>query len=484
MRNRNLKLNQRRNRRVPPSSRRVSSRLRPSALMVAGRELVAFHELFAEHFDRIEQRCWSAFYLSGQLSNVERKTIEPMVLALRGVEPETIRAVQQFIGQSRWAPLPLIVQLEALVADWLGEPDGVVIVDGSGFPKRGAHSAGVARQYCGRLGKVENCQEGVFAVYASSRGHAFLNGQLYLPEKWLEPAYAEHRMRCGIPPHTTFQTEPQIAVGLIRQLVEHARVPFRWVTADEEFGRNPGFLDSLAMLQKWYLAEVPANTRVWLRTPHVQAPGQGLLGRPRVYPRVWRSAPLPRSVQEVAASLSASAWKRRLIKEGGKGPMWAEFAWLRVTTIRDKLPGPRVWLLLQRSVGPRPEIKYYLSNAPASCPSTELVRLTGYRWPIETAFEEAKGEVGMAHYETRSWQGWHHHMVQSFMAHLFLVRLQHVLQKKSGHYHQSDAGHHRSCDRQRASRRSRHARLRSLSSEAKSQRLSFTPQAHALSIAV
>lgn len=188
MRNRNLKLNRRRNRRMPPSGRKASSRLRPSALMVAGRERVAFHELFAEHFDRVEQRGWSAFYLCGQLSNVERKTIEPMVLALRGVEPGTIRAVQQFIGQSRWAPLPLIVQLEALVANWLGERDGVVIVDGSGFPKRGDHSAGVARQYCGRLGKVENCQEGVFAVYASSRGHAFLNGQLYLPDKWLEPA--------------------------------------------------------------------------------------------------------------------------------------------------------------------------------------------------------------------------------------------------------------------------------------------------------
>jgi SRSO17 transposase len=166
------KVNRRCRRQAPPSGRRASARRRESSRITARHELVAFHQAFAAHFHRAEQRCWSAFYLCGQLADLERKTIEPMELALLGVVPEVIRAVQQFIGQSPWTIEPLIVQLEALVVDTLGDPEGVLIVDGSGFPKRGQHSAGVARQYCGRLGKVENCQEGVFLVYASLKGQA------------------------------------------------------------------------------------------------------------------------------------------------------------------------------------------------------------------------------------------------------------------------------------------------------------------------
>lgn len=256
---------------APPSGRRPSARLRESSLVTARQALVSFHTLFAPHFHRAEQRCWSAFYLCGQLASLERKTIEPMVLALLGRAPELIRAVQQFIGQSPWAIEPFIVQLEALVADTLGDPDGVIIADGSGFPKRSQHSAGVAWQYCGRLGKVENCQEGVFLVYASAKGQAFLNGRLYLPADWFTPDYADRWEQCGIPRLTPFQTEPEIALELIRQVVDRDRVAFRWVTADADFGRDPGFVDGLAALGKWYLAEVPKSTRAWLRTPRVRA---------------------------------------------------------------------------------------------------------------------------------------------------------------------------------------------------------------------
>jgi SRSO17 transposase len=418
------------------------------------------------------------------LSDLERKTIEPMVLALWGRAPEVIRAVQQFIGQSPWAIAPLLAQLEALVADTLGEPAGVLIVDGSGFPKRGKSSAGVARQYCGRLGKVENCQEGVFLVYASVKGQAFLNGRLYLPEDWFAPEYAERWQECGIPKPTPFQTEPRIALELIRQIVERDQVAFRWVTADADFGRDPGFLEGVAGLGKWYLAEVPKSTRVWLRTPRVQAPGPSLIGRPRLYPRVYPSASPAQTVEDIADRWPAARWKRRCIKEGSQGPLWAEFVWLRVTALRDELPGPRQWLVIRRSLDQARKIKYYLSNAPADCPPAELVRLTGYRWPMETAIEEAKGEAGMDHYETRSWLGWHHHMAQTFLAHLFLVRLQQVLQKKSRHHPQPGAPTHCRSHRPRFWRPPRYLGLHSVLAAAQSSGVSLTSPAHVAPAAV
>ncbi len=188
-------------------------------------------------------------------------------------------------------------------------------------------------------------------------------------------------------------------------------------------------MQGISDLGKWYLAEVPADTRVWTRTPPVEPPGRGPLGRPRLYPRVAKSAPSPERVEVLAEQLSRAQWKRYLIKEGSKGPLLADFAFMRVTLVRQALPGPRGWLVLRRSVTAPTETKFYLSNAPARCAPKELVHVSGMRWPIETLLKEGKGEVGMDHYETRTWLGWHHHMAQTFMAHLFLRRLQLVFKK-------------------------------------------------------
>jgi hypothetical protein len=144
---------------------------------------------------------------------------------------------------------------------------------------------------------------------------------------------------------------------------------------------------------------------------------------------VAKNAPRARELRDIAVSLPKSAWARYTFKEGSKGPMVAEFAFLRVTTVRDKLPGPRVWAVFRRSLEPQPEVKFYLSNAPLTCARYELAQLSGLRWPVETALEEGKGEVGMDHYETRSWRGWHHHMAHTFLAHLFLMRLRLVFKK-------------------------------------------------------
>ena len=419
-------------RQPPASGRKPSRHLKAGDIATIGDELIAFQREYHSVFQRREQRHCSMFYLCGQLSGLERKTIEPMVMALDGPDLNAIRALQQFIGQSPWSAPDAIKQHQRMVAEALGDPLGVVIVDGSGFPKQGPYSAGVAYQYCGHLGKVANCQEGVFAVYATRHGYTFLDGRLYVPEPWFATGHQTLRERCGIPDKLNFQTEPALALAMVTDMHTAGVVPFRWVACDEHYGQNTAFLDGIAALGKWYFAEVPNDTRVWLRTPAVEPPGRGPLGRPRIHPRVARHAPAARELRAIAASLPRSAWKRYLIKEGSKGPMWAEFAFLRVTTVRNSLPGPRVWAVLRRSLSAPVELKFHVSNASLDCERRDLAQMSGWRWPVETSFEEAKGEVGMDHYETRSWLGWHHQMVQSFMAHLFLTRLRLRLKKSPG----------------------------------------------------
>ena len=403
--------------------------LAPRDLEAMAEELMTYHTRFHDLFQRREQREWSAFYLRGQLADLERKTVEPMVLALHGPDLAVVRAGQQFLGDGAWADEPILARHQRLVAESLGEPDGVVIFDGSGFPKQGTHSVGVAPQYCGALGKIANCQQGVFAAYTSRKGHTFLDRRLYMPEDWFDDAHASLRQRYGVPPELRFQTEPQLALEMLRGLVARAAVPFRWVVADEHYGMIPTFLDGVAATGKWYFAEVPASTKVWEGTPRVEPAGVGSRGRPRKHPRVVAGTPSAEEVRQLAARLPARTWRRCTIKEGSKGPIEADFAFVRVTRARRGRPGLAGWLILRRSLTETTEVKYFLSNAPGSCPQTTLVRVSGLRWPVETALEEAKGELGMDHYEVRTWRGWHHHMTQTFLAHHFLVRLRLQLKK-------------------------------------------------------
>ena len=418
-------------RRPPASGRKPSDKMSARDVIMSGDELLAFHRQFQAMFKRREQRIWSLRYLCGQLADLERKTIEPMILAQIGADPNAIRGMQQFIGRGAWDSTPLMIHAQSLVSRWFGEDDGVVIVDGSGFPKEGRHSVGVARQYCGHLGKIANCQEGVFLVYASRHGYAFLDERLYMPEEWFRDESRKRWKACEIPETVVFHTEPELGLEMIGALVERGVIPFRWVACDESYGKIPAFLDGIASLGKCYLAEVPSDTRVWLRRPAIEPPGCGPLGRPRIHPRVKPSAPRPVELCALMDQLPAKAWHRRIIKEGSKGPLMVELAFVRVTPVRDQLPGSRGWAIFRRSLGLQHETKFYLSNAPTNCPPAELTRITGMRWPVETAFEEAKGEVGLDHYETRTWQGWHHHMLQSFLAHLFLMRLRLLFQKKA-----------------------------------------------------
>jgi SRSO17 transposase len=464
------------NRLPPASGRKPFGKLSAQAIEESAAELVGFHEHFERCFQRREQRQWSLFYLCGQLSKLERKNIEAMVLALHGAKVNAVRDLQRFMSEGSWNQEAMLEQHQRLVGEWLGEMGGVVIADGSGFPKKGQYSVGVAPQYCGHVGKIANSQQGVFLVYASSRGQAFLDERLYVPEVWFSATYQKYWPTCRIPQELSFRSEPELALEMITGLVHKAELPFGWVVADEGYGRNPDFCDGIAALGRCYMVEVPVDTRVWLRTPRVELPGPGLLGRPRLYPRVARNAPQPREVRQLISDLPKSKWLRRTIKQGSKGPIVAEFAFFRVTVLRDKLPGPRLWLVVRRSLGAKPEVKFYLSNAPTTCPKAEFVRVSGMRWPVETVLEEGKSEVGMDHYETRTWSAWHPHMIHTFVAHLFWVRLCQLWQKKSCPDHFPGSPTHRSGHRRRSHSFSRYPGRPPLSPISQPRRLLLSSQ--------
>jgi SRSO17 transposase len=401
--------------------------LSPEEIAELADELVDYHTEFADLYYRVEQAHWGYKYLQGLMLPIERKAIQPMALALKG---GNIQAMQQFIGQGGWQDEPVLGKHRQLVGQTLGEADGVFILDGSGFPKKGEHSVGVARQWCGVLGKVENCQVGVFAAYASRQGYTLVDRRLYLPEEWFDQAHAERWQKCGIPEETTFQTKPELGLEMVQELVAEGHLPAQWVTVDEAFGRSTAFLDGVAQLNLWYLAEVPVDTEVWPQRPQTELPAGSGQGRPPTRVRLKAGEPTPQRVDVLADTIPADEWCPYLIKEGSQGPMVAEFAFRRVVAVRDGLPGPDVWLVLRRSLGSNPEPKFYLSNAPAETAETGLVRVVGLRWPIETAIEEGKGGLGMDHYEVRTWLGWHHHMTLCLLAHHFLVRTQRRLKKR------------------------------------------------------
>jgi SRSO17 transposase len=434
--------------------------LRPEDLADVGKELAAYQAHFAPLFARREQRGWAAVYLRGLLlTDVRRKNVEAMALRLLGAGPDAarqVRALQQFIGEGGWDDDAILAEHQRLVAETLGEPDGVLILDGSDVPKRGVHSAGVAAQWCGATGKTDNCQAGVFLGYASRQGYTLLDRRLYLPEPWFDDAHATRWQACGIPAETRFQTKAELGAELVEQMCQRGELPASWLVCDEWFGRNQALLDRVDAAGLWYLAEVPRTTQVWpLREP---TDGRRVRPRPRAWlppratsgkgrkgthERLHPASPPALPLETLAGQMSARRWRRYRILEGRKGPIVADFVALRALAsrsgYREGVPGPAVWVVMRRPVPApgstdpttAPELKYYLSNAPADTPLTELIRICGMRWPIECCFEEGKGELGLDQYELRFWRGWYHHMTLVILAHHFLVRLRQRLMARA-----------------------------------------------------
>ena len=289
-----------------------------------------------------------------------------------------------------------------MVIQRLGYAPGIGVIDESGFGKWGDKSAGVGRQYCGRAGKVENCQVGVYLGYVTPTGAAFLDCQLYLPQAW-----CEDRARCQtakIPDGVTFQTKPQIAQALLEQAWAEA-IPLQWVVGDTLYGNSPGLRDAIQHHGRYYVLAIGAHHHVM---------------------PIEQRQTLP--LNSLVTELPEADWQRLCFRMGEKGLIWYEWLALRVTLANDTVG--EQWLLIQRTLGKTSTYTFWLSNAPLQTPITELAAVALARHPIEHLLEEAKGEVGMADYEVRHWHGWHRHMTLVLLAHTWLKLLQHDQREK------------------------------------------------------
>jgi SRSO17 transposase len=354
---------------------------------------------------RKELRSHGEDFIRGLLSDLDRKSTEPIAL-LAG---KCRRGMQRFIGECTWEHEPLIGLLRRQVNEALGSAAGVITVDSTGLIKKGHASVGVARQYCGRTGQVENCQIGVFLGYSSSAGHTLIDERLFLPKTWVKDK--ARREMCHVPKRLRYKTQCTLALEMIEEC--RGQIAHGWIAADGDFGHSAPLRAKLRELGERYVVDTHSKTRI------KEAECTGIL----------------RSLGKRAASLTTAVkwkdtvperdWVRVFVRNGSKGPvhLWATRA--RVRTNRDRLLDKAVeWLLVMRTEDEVPEHRYCLSNAEVTTPIEEMVRAASARFWIEDCFERAKGIVGLTHNEARTWQGWHHHVTLVMLALWFLVQEQ------------------------------------------------------------
>lgn len=384
-----------------------TTRVDPSDVEGLVSRLHSFARSFAPFFYRKEQATLSKMYLEGLASDLHRKSVEPIAIAHHCPR----QGLQRFAGQGKWEDAKVRGELHRQIARDLGDPDGVLVLDGSGFPKKGKHSAGVARQWCNRLGKTDNCQVGVFIAFHGQGSSVLVDGDLYLPHEWTRSRTRLDAVH--VPPEIRFRSKIRIARELHERVAP--RIPHGWTVGDDEFGRPADFRRSLRRRGERYVLEVPSNTMIRDvdAPPPTRPPGQH--GRAPQHPFG--------SVMDWAQSIPTSAWTRVFVRDGEKGPQILDVATthVRARTERKKT-GVRELLVVTRSLDATPELKFYLSNADAQTSRQTLAQVATHQHRIEECFTLAKDDLGMDHYEVRSWLGWQHHMTMSFLGHWFVIR--------------------------------------------------------------
>jgi SRSO17 transposase len=355
--------------------------------------LKELHERIAHRFLRPEVRTRAYRYLAGLLGEVGRKNSWQMAEAIGEARP---RGVQHLLNDAHWDADAVRDDLREYVVEHLGdEESGVLIVDETGFLKKGEKSVGVARQYTGTAGKRENCQVGVFLCYASKEGSAFIDRALYLPREWTDDP--ERLSEAGVPEGVGFATKGQLAKGMLQRAFE-AGVPARWIVADTVYGMTRGLRGWLEKKERSYVLAVTSSKGVYHK------------GRQR-------------QARKVAQSLPEESWVRASAGKGTKGERLYDWACVALPESEMYCEGVRAgrWLLMRRGIAEPEEIAYYLCYGPAQTSVHGLIRIAGRRWVIEDCFEQAKGEVGLDEYEVRKWDGWHRHVTLCSLAHAYLV---------------------------------------------------------------
>jgi SRSO17 transposase len=369
--------------------------------------LQTFLEPFVASLARAEQRHNAQHYVQGLLSDLEDKNAE----AIAYLHDQQRQALQKFLGQSLWDHEPLLDELVRQVATELGEPDGVLVLDPSAFPKKGAASVGVQRQWCGRLGKVDNCQVGLYLGYVSRREHALVDVRLYLPQEWAKDR--PRRLKAGVPKAVRFRTRHQLALEMLDQ--RGALLPHAWVTGDDEMGRCAWFRKELRKRQECYLLAVPSNTQI--RDLAAEDPPGSGRGRPRRAPFV--------RVDAWARAQAADAWQTLEVRAGDKGPLVVQGTRTLVQARYQRRVSDAVeWLVVFREQQGDGTWKhdYLLAAAPLTTSLVEFARVFKAEHMIEDCLKRAKGEAGLADYQVRTWEGWHHHQTLALVATWFLTQ--------------------------------------------------------------
>ena len=375
--------------------------------MVVGRDEVAevarwadgierAHECIAGRFRRPEPRRRALAYLRGLLSPVERKNGWQLAEQAGDATPD---GVQRLLYNYRWDADLVRDDLGDYVVEHLGCADGVVVVDETGFLKKGDKSAGVQRQYSGTAGRIENCQVGVFLAYAGVKGRTLLDRELYLPQVWARDW--ERRRGAGVPDSVGFRTKPQLAQLMLGRTLESG-VPFAWFTGDEVYGSDRNLRLWLEREEIAHVMAIKSNEKLWALTDR---------------------GPLQVRADRLAAGVEESAWVRCSAGNGAKGPRVYDWAAVDIRPLRE--PGKGHWLLARRSVAKPGELAFYVCFGSADTTLEELVRVAGTRWAIEECFEEAKGEVGLDQYEVRRWDGWYRHITLAMLAQAYLAVIRH-----------------------------------------------------------
>jgi SRSO17 transposase len=343
----------------------------------------AFDDLFA----RSETRTKAKFYVRGLLADVARKNSWQLAEALNLPDPHPL---QRLLNEADWEADAVQKRQRQHVRLQL-PPAGVIVIDESGFVKKGKQSAGVAPQYCGRVGKVENCQVGVYLTYATPTGTVFLDRRLYLPKAWCEDE--TRRRTAAIPQDIVFQTKPQLAQAMLKRVWAEGWKP-TYVTGDTVYGNSSDLRELIAGAQQRYVLGIGSQHHVWRGTTR-------------------------QSVVDIAHSIPATNWEQLAFIVAETGPVWYEWAVVRITMPHDTIG--EQWLLIRRTLTDTPDYDFFVSNAPAATPLTELAHVASLRHEVEQALEEAKGQLGLADYEVRTWHGWHRHMTLCFLAHTWLT---------------------------------------------------------------
>jgi SRSO17 transposase len=379
-----------------------------------------FHESYAPFFQNGTKSVAKSAkdYIHGQLFT---KQVQNLTQYCREVPDSDYEAMQHFVSDSGWDDEQIIKQLQRDVCNLLGDAnDGALILDESGIPKQGKMSVGVERQYCGRLGKVDNCQVGVYVAYANSEHTSLIDYRLYLPESWINDTL--RRAKCGVPDDISFKTKAQLGLEMIHHFRDSG-LPFSWVSMDCHYGEQPWLLKKLNDDGICYMAEIPADTRIFLVRPKTEIPKRkGNRGRHPTKERLAQGQPDPIEVRTFADNLDESSFRRLSVRKTERGWLVADFAAVRVWHSVDNLPQQEVWLVIRRPLGGG-TISFAFSNAPKNTPLERLAMMKCRRYWVERALENAKGEAGLDQYQVRGWRGWHHHMTVTLLGMLFLLQL-------------------------------------------------------------